>query len=750
MSRWLKIAFVVALALAGIALLGLAISSADNQFFETYFPILIVVNRAIAVLLFSIVVALAIKLWQRYKSRQFGSHLTSHLALAMTTLSLIPTLIIFLVSTEFISRSIDSWFNVGVEKALDSGVAITRGILTRQQKSAETEALQISKELSNTPKSLIASDLQRILDERGGLEALVFSADGTAVAASGSKLNVMLPDLPSTFQLQAVKTSGIYSAIDGDAFDGSGASSHGDLSIRVIVPIDQSIDSFAQFSGLLAPSRSSQQLYLQIVQAVDEEVVKNSSILVSGYRDYQSLIISRSSILSIYTGTLFLTLLLTAFGAITASITFSKKAIEPLMQLEEGTRRVAEGDFRPIREFPGHSEINVLTQSFNSMIRDVDTARVALDGQKKKAEQAKLYLEKVLGSISSGVIVLTSRFEVVTANSAARLILGSSQCESGSDFRKSYPHFVEAIITNRDQFGSPDGTAMFEFEVKNKSRTTPLFVKVSSMVMDEDLASVLVFDDVTQLIEAQRATAWGEVARRLAHEIKNPLTPIRLAAERLQVKLEDKLSIDDSALLNRTITTIVTQVDALKQMVNDFRDYAKLPVAKLKPLDLNAFLVDSIALYREAEINIRCRLDERIPLILGDASQLRQVLHNLISNSIEAAEDSQKAKILVKSDLIESEKSSRQAVKLTIMDNGCGFSEDVLQRAFEPYVTSKKMGTGLGLPMVKKILDEHRAVVSISNRLDAFGQLVVGAKIEITFRAADDSSQEFSGDDPRR
>lgn len=265
---------------------------------------------------------------------------------------------------------------------------------------------------------------------------------------------------------------------------------------------------------------------------------------------------------------------------------------------------------------------------------------------------------------------------------------------------------------------------------------------------------VIVFDDVTKLIEAQRATAWGEVARRLAHEIKNPLTPIQLAAERLELRLGPKLSNDDALILHRAISTISTQVDALKQMVNDFREYAKLPQAKLSALDLNNFLSEIAQLYQEAGTSIKLDFEKNIPLIEGDPAQLRQVLHNLIKNSIDAAEGEDPGIVIQTQHIVTD--SGMNAVQLHLHDNGVGFSENILNRAFEPYITTKPTGTGLGLPMVKKILDEHRAVIRLSNRTDSSGSLVYGAQVDILFEhlaavgRKDHSSQISNYDEQHR
>lgn len=742
MSSWLRGLFIASLVLAGISLFTLAATSSDSTLFERWFPVLLVVNRAIAVVLFAIVASMGLRLWQRWRNREFGAHMTCRLALSAAALALVPCLLIYFVSSVFISRSINSWFDVRVEKALDSGVTITRGLLTQQQHEAEATARNIAGLLVNTPAPLIMTDLLRILEGRPGLEALVFLPNGTAVAAAGSRINVLMPDLPTSSQIQLVKAAGIYSVIDGD-FENYDALRSGKLSIRVIVPIQNAPenDGRAAQTPAEAPLSSPtglemrrQQLYLQIIQPVPEETAQNAAVLVAGYRDYQTLVLSRASLQSVYASTLFLVMLLGALGAFAVSLAFARRTVAPVLQLEQGTRRVADGNFQPIKEFTGNGEINVLTQSFNQMIRELAESRRIIDEQRRSAEQAQAYLERVLANISSGVVVLDREDRVVTANEAARGILGERTCRIESSFSDAEPMLFSAVRNAQLSlgFGPDSNTAGFEFQLERGDETVPLYLKISKMPFGKDGSGlIVVFDDVSKIIEAQRATAWGEVARRLAHEIKNPLTPIQLAAERLAYRLEPKLAGEDAAMLERTVGTITTQVDALKQMVNDFREYAKLPEAKLAPLDLNKFILGIAQLYHEAGLDLRLDLEKSIPFIEGDTAQLRQVLHNLISNSADAAEGAA-PQIVIETRCIKTERGI-SAVKLHLHDSGVGFGENILARAFEPYVTTKPTGTGLGLPMVKKILDEHRAVIRLSNRMDSSGVLILGAQIDILF-----------------
>ena len=368
MPAWLRVVFFTALGLAGLSLFVLAATSSDSKLFERWFPVLLIINQAIAAALFVVVSAMAFRLIQNVRNRVFGAKMTARLALTVAGMVLIPCALIYFVSSVFISRSIDSWFDVRVEKALDSGVTITRGILTEQQQQIEVQAQHMASLLTNTPVSMILPELLKQLENRPNQEALVFLSNGTAVAAAGSRINVLMPDMPTAAQLQTVKNTGIYSVIDGDAFENYDALREGKLSIRVIVPItnDPSQGLPQSTLGLTGAANASnaaalnrQQLYLQL-PPVPADTAKNAAMLVAGYRDYQTLILSRQSLQSIYASTLLLVLLLGALGALASALSFARRTVSPVQQLEQGTRRLADGNFQPIREFPGMKSMCLL------------------------------------------------------------------------------------------------------------------------------------------------------------------------------------------------------------------------------------------------------------------------------------------------------------------------------------------------------------------------------------------------------
>lgn len=744
MPRWLRYSTLIAISFASIAMLGLAISLFNLKLFDRYFPLLLVLNAVIAAVLFCVVTTLCLRLARRQRSKQYGSHMTAKLALTTALISVVPTLTVYAISTAFISRSLQDSFSPRVEASLDAGVRITQEMLAKQEQSTQELARDFADALAGTPDSLMLHDLLKLLEPHSGTEALVLTSTGSAVAAAGSRINVLMPDLPSQLQLKTAKTTGIYSIVDGDTLfeapEATGGSS--DLRIRVIIPISTlhapSLSDF-KTTGLLAKTASSQQLFLQLTQPVDKTIGLHAATLVAGYREYQQLAYSQSSMATLYALTLSLIVLLAVFASVLAALSFARRTTSPVMQLAEGTRRVATGDFMPIREFQGGDEINVLTRSFNSMIKEVSEARRGLELQRLQAEQAQAFLERVLGNISSGVVVVDHWYTVVTANQAARRIMGEQNVMTGASLRDTLPEFVSTLeeYQHRESIGT--APEPLDFELEQNGVTIPLYLKTTPMQLGTQTGSVLVFDDVTALMKAQRATAWGEVARRLAHEIKNPLTPIRLSAERLAWKLHAKLTEEkDLQLLQRTTNTIIEQVDTLRQMVNDFREYARMPAASLAPLNLNEFMETVLQLYHDAGHAISFVPGEGLPEIDADPAQLRQVFHNLISNSLEAVTEGELVRISIRTEALESQYHAGAigAVKLSIEDNGPGFTDKILNAAFDPYVTTKPTGTGLGLPIVKKILDDHGAAIKLKNRSNEETGEILGASVEIVFKVS--------------
>ena len=487
-----------------------------------------------------------------------------------------------------------------------------------------------------------------------------------------------MPDLPSAQALRQARSARGYGTVDAPAGQPVG--------LRVIMPLA---------SGTLA----EEPRYLQLRQALPETFSKSAAAVEAAYRDYRELAIARQDLKRIYVVTLTLTLSMVLLVALALAALLANRLSEPLANLAQATQAVARGDFSRRAPVTSRDELGVLTESFNSMTRQLDEARGVVEANRTALESAKARLENILANLSAGVLVFDRELALTISNHGALAILGAELESFAADMRAQLREH---------------GARAWQLEIDLKGTGKTLLVRGSALPQDPAGGFVLVFDDITQLIQAQRATAWAEVARRLAHEIKNPLTPIQLSAERLEMKLAGKLGAEDAETLARGTRTIVNQVSALKSMVDDFRDYARLPAPVPTGLDLNQLVAEVLALYENSSAPITRRLAPGLPSVWADSAQIRQVLHNLVQNAQDALENRKNAgenpRIEVCTEL------AGDKVRLTIADNGGGFPEEMMARIFEPYVTTKPRGTGLGLAIVKKIVDEHHGELSIENR----------------------------------
>jgi nitrogen fixation/metabolism regulation signal transduction histidine kinase len=763
-----------ALALGGVLLFLLASASGNTQAFERNYPLLLAINGAIAAALLVLVVMLVARLVRRWRARRFGARLMARFALAFALMGVAPGFLIYVVSVQFLQRSIESWFDVRVDRALESGLSLGRAALEAQLADVTGKARVMALELADVTESQQLAQLERMRERVGLHEALLVTASGRLIGAtgarSGSGIDDLVPELPALADLRQARSQRTFAKVEGDPL---AVDARAGLRARVIVPIPAQTSPSSEIEGLanaprggtstgtlLSPGRTEIRL-LQVVQRVPPSVAANAQALQNGYREYQELSLARSGLQKIYTATLTLTLLLAIFAAIATGVLLAASLAAPLLQVAEGTKAVAEGDYRPVREFRGNDELNLLTQSFNAMTRQLAEARDAVEARSRELENARAYLERVLTNLSAGVIVLDKDYRLVTANYGASRILGLALSPHvGHSFADLVPAMAQQVASCfADQLlaATPKDSWQQQMEIRRAggqpdAEPLALLARGSHLPLDNGPGYVVVFDDITQVISAQRAVAWGEVARRLAHEIKNPLTPIQLAAERLQMKLADKLPLDQAEVLVRGATTIVNQVAAMKRMVDDFRDYARVPPARLVALDLNALIDEVAALYgvekrsRAAAAGapeIELALGRDLPLIEGDATQLRQVIHNLLANAHDALQSREAAgavsggRIVVRTEAVAIDEPGappervKQAVRLAVEDNGPGFPANILRRAFEPYVTTKPSGTGLGLAMVRKIVDEHGARIELINRSVAAGG---GASVTIVFR----------------
>jgi nitrogen fixation/metabolism regulation signal transduction histidine kinase len=712
-ARWAVAIAVVAF--VGIALvLGfvLALTSDARAFYERNFTWLLWLNVAVAMLLGLVIAFAAIRLALRIKQRKFGSNLLLKLAGIFALVGVLPGVLIYTVSFQFVSRSIEIWFDERVEGALDAGLALGRGTIEVLKSDLVLKTRGSAERLGDTRSALIPIALERLREQLSAQEVTLLGAQGQVLLTAGGSQSINT-ERPSMALVRQARSQRVSSSIEGLEDDASPkAATQARMRALAIVP---STDI----------AFGSEDRFLMVVQAIPPSVASNALEVQAAYREYQQRAVGRSGLRKMYIGTLTLALVLAVFGAVLLAVLLGNQLAKPLLLLAEGMKQVAAGDLTAKPVSVSRDEIGGLTRSFAVMTEQLGQAREQVQRGVAQMESARTRLQTILDSLSAGVIVLGAGDRIDTVNPGATRILKLPMSAyvgwSVHDVQGLEPLADAAKRRFELHATSPEAGERDHWQDSMEIKTAPDHETLTLLMRGATLpgeARLLVFDDITEVVSAQRSAAWSEVARRLAHEIKNPLTPIQLSAERLQMKLEGKLQGVDQSLLNRSVSTIVTQVQAMKQLVDEFRDYARLPAAKLEPLDLNALAHEVLALYGQPieHGRLKAELEPHMPRILGDATQLRQVIHNLVQNALDAVGEREHGLVQLQTQTARGEDGGVRAVRLNVLDNGGGFPDKVLKRAFEPYVTTKTKGTGLGLAVVKKIADEHGARVRIGNR----------------------------------
>jgi nitrogen fixation/metabolism regulation signal transduction histidine kinase len=645
-----KLILFLGAALAGVMLFLLATASGNTTLFARHYPLLLGLNAALAGLLAALVAWQLGALWRKYRARAFGSRLTARLLLTLALMALVPGALVYTVSLQFLAKSIESWFDVKVDAALEGGINLGQSALDQMLGELHAKARAVALELADRPAAQQVTLLGRLRDQAGVQEAVVVSAGGRVVASASEDVSRLVPELPSAQALRQARVGRGYAAVD--------AAAGKPLALRVVVLVPT-----------LALTEEAR--FLQLRQAVPEHFGRSAEAVEAAYRDYRELALSRQGLKRIYIVTLTLALSMALLVAIALAVILANRLSEPLANLAQATQAVARGDFSRRAPVTSRDELGVLTESFNSMTRQLDEARGVVEANRAALESAKARLENILANLSAGVLVFDRELALTISNHGAHAILGAELDAFAADMR-------EQLRAHSREHGARPW--QLELELKGTAKT--LLVRGSALPEDSAGGFVLVFDDITQLMQAQRATAWAEVARRLAHEIKNPLTPIQLSAERLEMKLAGKLQAEDAEALERGTRTIVNQVSALKSMVDDFRDYARLPVPAPAALDLNQLVGEVLALYENSSAPIARRLAPDLPSVWADSAQIRQVLHNLVQNAQDALENRKSAGESPRIEVSTERLGDR--VRLTIADNGGGFPEEMMARIFEP------------------------------------------------------------------
>ncbi len=629
------------------------------------------------------------------RKKAAGARLTARLVGMFVILAVLPVSMVYYFSLQFLHRGIDSWFDVQVETALEDALALSKASFDVRLRDLLHQTQLLAEELTDVPAPLAPLSLYDLRVGAGATELTLVGDNGRVIASSGLETSSIVPDIPSEDVLLQLRSGASYVGLDPAGEAG--------LQARAVVPV---------------PSRNMRERrVLQALFSLPEHLADQADRVQAAYTSYKELAYLRTPLKHSYTLTLSVVLALSVLSAVWAAFYAARKLVAPVSDLAEATQAVADGDYSNMLEPTSNDELGFLVKSFNMMTRRLGMARDEAYESQRQVEGQRTYLETLLGNLSSGVMSLSADRHLRTANSAAAKLLAVP-------LRQFIGKRFTDVLVDYD-FLKPLSDAIMAHELDESRQWQEELTLLGDQGrqvlicrgarLPNDAGLVLVFDDVTALIQAQRDAAWGEVARRLAHEIKNPLTPIQLSAERLRHKCMPKMAPEHRDILDRATHTIVQQVEAMKAMVNDFSDYARMPQMQVEPLTLNVLVKEVMELYRGGRgSRFALELDAQEPVIEADANRLRQLLHNLVKNAKEATAKMEKPQIRVATRVFQDRGMS--FVELSVADNGPGFDEAIKGKEFEPYVTSKSRGTGLGLSIVKKIVEEHGGVIRIGNQ----------------------------------
>lgn len=700
--RYSYLILLVALAAALVYSLTLATNSGSPL--SEYFWWLIAAGGLIVTILLAMLLRYGWLLLRHNRHNMLGSRLTRRLALMFTLIAVLPGLFLFGVSAQFISYSINSWFGNDTAQALESSLTLSKSALDNTLDNTIEQAAALQVEIiSRTSMGGTAAEALRLSGEtaRFSQVGLYNLADGTTELISNP---AALPPPPAEKEV-------------AEELQRHGSS-------RSVTSINGKL--YAQ-GWLALPAAQEKGKALFFRRPIPDNVARDAELIENARSKYAELTYAKQGLQTFFLITLLAAALLSIMLALVIALYFARRFIEPILSLAEGAKAVAQGDFSQPRPVYRNDELGQLTRLFNHMTEQLAIAREAEELNRIRQEAARHYLETVLESLTAGVITLDETGRLKTLNRSAENILGLPLSElSGSnwhDWPQSVPQYLlltelfQTILAT-EHTGKPVQTA---YTGGDEARI--LLAKATPLPADNGGGTVLVFDDITLLVRAQKEAAWGEVAKRLAHEIRNPLTPIQLSAERLAWKLQNKLGEQDAQILARSTDTIIKQVAAMKEMVEAFRNYARAPALKLEKQDLNKIIEEVLLLYEAGA----CTFDavfSNIPAVMyADATAMRQVLHNIFKNAAEAAEEAAQPQVHIHT------ANADGQITLTVANNGKSFGKDMLANAFEPYVTDKPTGTGLGLPVVKKIVEEHGGRIALSNPAEG------GACVKITLPA---------------
>ncbi len=687
--------------LSVVALFLLSRTAQNSAEFGRLHDIIILINIAGAFVLLLLFIGNVTKLVKDYRRNVPGSKLKARIVSMFVFLALAPLIIVFYFSTQFINKGIDTWFNVDVEEGLDNALSLSRASLEMQKRQHLYSTQQVAQRLAQVNDRQVVFELSMLRRESGAREMTLYGSNNTILATSSDSASAALPS-PLTDEV-------ILTMQQNRPFVSLESNENGTYEIRTAVAF--------RHTGRTQPIR--------VVQAhfpMTERLSRMANSVETSYQEYQQLLFLREPLKSNFTLTLTVVLMLSLLAAIYGAFVLSRRLVAPIQDLVAGTRAVAKGDFDTRLPAPTRDEIGFLINSFNDMTQRLASARREASLSQALVEAERTNLQVILARLSTGVLALESDLRIRNANQASSGILGVDLAnfsgEKLTDIAKGKPLLEQFVDVACVHLNAGDTEWREQIVLRGEVGRRILTCACTTLPGDDDSPAgyVIVFDDITALLQAQRDAAWGEVARRLAHEIKNPLTPIQLSAERMRRKYLGVMDEEDAQVLDRATHTIVQQVEAMKEMVNAFSDYARAPDMEIGEFNMDKLVHEVVDLYRaqESQVKIVLTSDPSMPMLDADIGRVRQILHNLVRNSIEALENSDDAQIDVHVSVAEI--NGIDMMQIRVEDNGPGFKPGTVSQVFDPYVTTKPKGTGLGLAIVKKLVEEHVGTIRAENR----------------------------------
>ena len=683
-----------------IALIMLSQAAQNSENFDQLANSILWVNILCLFVLMVLLVGNLFRLFRDYQQNIPGSRLKAKMVGMFVGLAIIPLLIVFYFSMQFINRGIDTWFNVEVETGLDDALTLSRNALAMQMRDHLSATEQIAQRLRETNSSQFIYEIGQLREEIGASEITLFGRN-SRILATNSDLSVNnVPSRVSNEIMMQIRQNRPYVSLDPLSND--------TYEIRTAVPLVA--ENMPDIIGIIRARFPVSQRIGRMVNSID-----------SSYTDYKRIVYLRDPLKRTFSLTLTAVLMISLLASIFGAFVLSRRLVSPIQNLVEGTKAVAKGNFDMRLPVPGKDEIGFLINSFNEMTKGLSIARKQASLSQNLVEAERANLEIILASLSTGVISLESDLKIRTANKAAGSILNVDFSESRgellSNLAKEHNVLNELFVVIKKYLDEGNMVWHEQIIVHSDTGRRILTCACSDLSNDtmENEGLVVVFDDITIQIQSQRDAAWGEVARRLAHEIKNPLTPIQLSAERVRRKYLNTMPKEDAEILDRSTHIIVEQVAALKEMVNAFSDYARSPDMEIVTINIAILLREIIDLYQEQEskINITFDIDSDDLKFDADPGRIRQIIHNLVRNSIEAIPEDIAGTISV--NVKQCDINNIKMIEICIEDNGSGFDKNSLGQIFDPYVTSKSKGTGLGLAIVKKLVEEHMGFIEAEN-----------------------------------